>query len=101
LKFGNEYQIGKTMSPAMMPTTNIRSTKSEARNSKQFQMFKKPENFKQPQFGFRVLDFLWFWVYLTAVCFGFRASDFGVYFAGALARENLEPVLSNKLQDRI
>jgi len=57
LNFGNEEEIGKTMSPAMMPRTNIRSTKSEARNSKQIQMLKKPENFKQLQSGFTVLDF--------------------------------------------
>jgi len=44
-------------------------------------MFKKTGNFKQLQSGFGVLDFLRFWVYLAAVCFGprgrFRASDFG------------------------
>jgi hypothetical protein len=69
--------------------TKSRSTKSEARNSKQIQMFKKTENFKQPQSGVGVLDFLQFWVCLADVCFGFRASDFGFCLTGVLARATL------------
>jgi len=50
LKFSAEFRIkdiGKTVTRAKPQRTNIRSTKSEARNSKQIQMFKKTENFKQ------------------------------------------------------
>jgi len=53
------------------------NSKHEIRNPKQIQMFKKTQNSKQLQYGFGVLKFLRFWVYLTAVCLGFRASNFG------------------------
>jgi len=63
--------------PKQFQMTELGSTKSETRNPKQIRMFKKRQNSKQLQFGFGVLDFLRFGVYLAAVCFEFRASDFG------------------------
>jgi hypothetical protein len=58
--------------------TELGTTESETRNPKQIRMFKKRQNSKQLQFGFGVLDFLRFGVYLALVCFEFRASDFRV-----------------------
>jgi hypothetical protein len=93
LKFGSEDEIGKTMSPAKHVLSEVegdakdqyskhetRSTKLETNSNDQ-----KTETFKLLQSEFGVLDFLRFWVYLAAVCFGFGALDFGFCFIGVLA----------------
>jgi len=68
-------------------------------------MFKKTQNSKQLQFGFGVLDFLRFWVYLAAVCFGprgrFRASDFGFCSRTGWFGKFVEVVLFNILKAKI
>jgi hypothetical protein len=67
---------------------NAENRKFEARNSKQIQML-KTQKIPNQVLRIRVLDFLGFWVYLAAVCFGFGASDFGFYGDRILAREVL------------
>jgi len=75
LKFGNQDEIAKTMSPAKAPRR--KNSKHEARNSKQFQKTKKRENSKRDSFGFGVLGFPNLGFILASVCFEFRYSDFG------------------------
>jgi hypothetical protein len=59
--------------------TQRKSTKSEARSSKQIQNDEKQNNYNAPNgtvrihcFGFSDFEFI-----LALVCFGFRASNFG------------------------
>jgi hypothetical protein len=65
----------------------IGSTKSEFRNSKQIQMTRKkhqnvPNN---PDSDSSLWNFLGFLIYLAAVCFGFRASNFGFALLGIVS----------------
>jgi hypothetical protein len=71
-----------------------RSTKLETNSNVQ-----KAENFKQLKSGFAVLGFLWFWLYLAPVCFGFRASDLHSCVLGAI--NFLEAVFFNIFKERI
>ena len=70
--------------------TRTENSKHEIRNPKQIRMFKKTHNSKQLKFGFGVLGFssvlgLFGCRFVRSAEF-FRASNFGVCFAGVLAR---------------
>ena len=72
-------EIGKTVSRAKArrpPRTKIRSTKSEARSSKQIQNDEKQTTtmLQTGRFEFTVLDFLILNSFWSLVCFGFRCA---------------------------
>src|SRR4029077_8170090 len=63
----------------------LKNSKHEIRNSKQIQMTKPRQTSKQASPGLCVLDFPHLRFICPNVCFGFRYSDFGFFFLGAVA----------------